>query len=263
MTIAVTGSTGQVGSEFVKVLRKEVAQMRLLQRKPSAAEAIYFDFCDPKSYAPALADCERLFLVCCSSFEKQLPQFLEVVQDAAIQQIVFISGMGAEVNREKFLSRVENLLIKTGIPSIFLRANWFYQNFGTFFYAMLHKEHCLRFPDGGASYSFVDARDIAEVAAYFITNKVEPGYQAFNITGPESLTHAAVAQLFSQHLPYQVTYEELTEQQAQEQLGWDGEWLALFRDIRQGLVAPVSQAVPQILGRPARMFEEYIAEYWL
>jgi len=65
----------------------------------------------------------------------------------------------------------------------------------------------------------------------------------YDITGGESLTHEAVAQIFSKYLPYSVEYLELTEEEAKENLGWDDVWLELFRDIRKRTTAPVSDAV--------------------
>ena len=67
-----------------------------------------------------------------------------------------------------------------------------------------------------------------------------------------------MAQLFSKHLPYGVIYKELSEHQAKDMLGWNDEWLSLFRDIRNGIAAPVSDSVEKILGKPPRRLEEYI-----
>ena len=121
-------------------------------------------------------------------------------------------------------------------------------------------KHELMFPDGKVPISFVDVRDIAEVAVQLLTCELEVSGMGVDITGPESLTHASVARLFSKYLPYHVGYKEISEQEAKENLGWNDEWLSLFRDIRNGITTPVSPSVEKILGKPVRRLEDYIKE---
>lgn len=266
--IAVTGATGQVGRELARYLHEKKLDYRLLVRNPQRAslhslelsKTIQFDFNEAETYTSALEGIDRLFLVCSSVQEGYLVPFLQSARQSGVEQIVVMSGIGANINKKHFLARLENLVKDSGIPYVALRANWFFQNFGSHFLDMVKNQHELTFPDGGAGLSFVDARDIAELALHFLTHSVNEKEMAFDITGPETLSHAQVAQLFSKHLPYEVGYRQLTELEAKEELGWNDEWLELFKDIRDGLTAPVSGSVEKILGKSPRYFEKYIKE---
>ena len=266
--IAVTGATGQVGKELVRCLQKKKISNRLLVRDPKKASIqshpsstiVSFDFNNPKTYKSALQGIDRLFLVCASFGANVLSSFMHSAKQSGIKQIVIMSGIGADINKKHFLALLEKLVKESGIPYVALRANWFFQNFGSLFRNMIKNKHELSLPDGRAKLSLVDARDIAEVALHFLCKEIDEKELAYDITGPEALTHQSVTKLFSKHLPYEVSYRELTEQQAINELGWDDEWLELFKDIRNGLTSLVSDSVQKILGKPPRYMEDYIIE---
>lgn len=56
--------------------------------------------------------------------------------------------------------------------------------------------------------------------------------------------------------------KHMTESEAKKQnfLGWTPEIVELFRDMRNKITAPVSNAVNDILGKNPRRFEDYIIE---
>jgi uncharacterized protein YbjT (DUF2867 family) len=269
MKIAITGATGQVGKELAFLLQEENTANQLLVRNPERAaflqhktsRIVPFDFNKSETYENALKDVDKLFLVCDSSIgESAISAFLNAAQHRGIKKIILISGIGADKIKTHFLAKLEALVKESEIPFIALRANWFFQNFGTYFRDMIVDKHELSFPDGRKPISFVDTRDIAEVASYLLIKPVEDLKLGYDITGPESLSHEAVAQLFSNYLGYPVAYKELSEQEAKDKLDWDDEWLNLFRDIRNGITSPVSNSVEKILGKPSRRLQDYIKE---
>jgi len=267
--VAVTGATGQIGRALASCLQRKNIRNQLLVRdyekasflQHNLSKIIAFDFNKSETYENALKYADSLFLICDSSVAGEaIALFLESAKEAGIKKIVIMSGIGADKIKTHFLAKLEALVEESTIPYIALRGNWFFQNFGSQFRGMIREAHELSFPDGGASISFVDARDIAEVAFHFLTSELEDMRLGYDITGPESLTHASVAQIFSKYLPYHVYYKEFSETEAREILGWNNECLSLFRDIRNGLTAPVSDVVEQILGKPPRRLENYILE---
>lgn len=189
-------------------------------------------------------------------FKPVIRAFLQAAQNGVIQKIIVMSGIGADKIKTHFLAKLEAIVEESKIPYIALRANWFFQNFGSYFREMIPERHTLTFLDAKASISLVDARDVAEVAFNLIANKFETSTKGFDITGPESLTHGVVAQLLSKHLPYRVGYLEISEKEAREKLGWNDEWLRLFKDIRNGITAPISPAAKEILRKPARCLKD-------
>jgi uncharacterized protein YbjT (DUF2867 family) len=269
MKIAVVGAKGQIGRELAFLLQRANMPNLLLAREPIVASflqhksstIIAFDFNNLQTFEPALKDVDRLFLVCDSSVrEEAIRSFLNAAKKVDIKKIVVISGIGADKNKTHFLAKLETLVEESQIPYVALRANWFFQNFSSHFKEMITPQHELIFPDGRASISFVDARDIAEVSFYFLSNELAASGIGYEITGPESLSHESVAQLFSKYLPYHVGYKEVSEKEAMEQLGWDEEMLSLFRDIRNGITSSISPIVTKILGKSSRRLEDYIKE---
>lgn len=269
MRVAVTGATGQVGGELVRFLQKAAIPNRLLVRNPNKAlsfqdqvsEIALFDFNRPETYAKALEGVDKLFLVADTyTQEPVIRAFLQAAQNEVVQKVIVMSGIGADKVKTHFLAKLEAIVEKSKIPYIALRANWFFQNFGSCFREMISERRMLTFPDARASISLVDARDVAEVAFNLMTNKFETSAKGLDITGPESLTHEIVAQLLSKYLPYRVGYLEISENEAREKLSWNDDWLSLFKDIRNGITASVSPAVKEILRKPARCLEDYIQE---
>ncbi len=269
MRVAITGASGQVGRELAFLLQRENRPTQLLARDPTSASflqhdssrIVAFDFNNPNSYKEALEGVDRLFLSCnSSSSDEVIKTFLSAAKTSGIREIVVMSGMGADKIKTQFLAKLEAFVEESHIPYVALRANWFYQNFSSCFKEMITRHRELTFPDGGAPISLVDARDVAEVASYFLSKDFDESAVGYDITGPESLTHQAVADLFSKHLSYPVGYREIGEKEAREQLHWNDEWLSLFRDIREKITAPVSLSVEKILGKPARYLEDYIKE---
>ncbi|MEO0596228.1 MAG: NAD(P)H-binding protein, partial [Chloroflexota bacterium] len=104
-TILITGATGNVGTEVVRALPDSV-QGRLAVRDVRKAQSqidtvhdfVPFDFLDSHTFAPALRDVDRVFLV-------RPPQladiaifeaFINVASECGIKQIVFLSLQGIE-----------------------------------------------------------------------------------------------------------------------------------------------------------------------
>ena len=242
--IGVTGATGQVGRELVKLLGQ---QCRPLVRE-------LFDYDRAESYAGALKGVKRLFLVGHWSIDGVEP-FIQQLE--GIEMVVVMSGIGAQLGDVNYLGKLERWVKEQGIPFVAIRANWFYQNFTSFFSGMVTGKE-LTFPDGGMKLSFVDTRDIAEMAAHYLEGEVKEG--VVTMTGPQSLSHTDVARLFSKWLPYEVGYRELSEIEAQKELGWDREMLDLFANIRKGMMSDVSVDFEQVLGKKGRTFEAFIRE---
>ena len=70
-TILVTGASGNVGAEIVKLLLAEGLAVRAADRKPARLtqrfgdqlETVEFDFVRPETYAAAFAGVESMFLM--------------------------------------------------------------------------------------------------------------------------------------------------------------------------------------------------------
>jgi uncharacterized protein YbjT (DUF2867 family) len=99
-----------------------------------------------------------------------------------------LSSIGVEVKPEIIIRRLhkqeEKIIEESGIPYTFLRANTFRQNFVTFYGNTVKTQEAFYLPAGNHRVSFVDARDIAAVAAKILTIKgIEHLNKVYNITG--------------------------------------------------------------------------------
>ena len=113
----------------------------------------------------------------------------------------------------------------------------------------------------------MDVRDIAAVAAKTLTEAGHEG-KAYTITGPESLSHADVAEKLSAVLGKKVNFVDISpEAFKQAMLGMGAaEWLAdglneLYADWRKGSVSAVSSAVTDVTKRKPIPFDQFARDH--
>ena len=138
--IVVTGSSGTIGSELVRLLAAAGADTRAIYRRAESAarpaDATFFraDLAEPVQAEAALAGASSLFLLTGNE-----PGFLQVqltVVDAArrraIRHIVKLSALGASDHSRSGIGRdhwaVEQAIQQTALPWTLLRPHAFMQN---------------------------------------------------------------------------------------------------------------------------------------
>jgi uncharacterized protein YbjT (DUF2867 family) len=111
----------------------------------------------------------------------------------------------------------------------------------------------------------IDARD---VAAEIATSPASHVAKTYKLTGPRLITYSDVAAILSKVLGRSVTYHELSfeeEKDAMIQAGLPKELVEMnaqtFRMIAGGDASWRSRDLPSLLGRPARSFEAFAADY--
>lgn len=261
--ILVTGATGTVGAEVVRQLRERGAPVRLATRHPapsvSGAEAVVFDFLEPASWRPAFTGVERLFLVrppAISDVKRHVNPALDVARECGVRHVVLLSLLGAEKTRVVPHRRIETHLEASGLDWTFLRASFFMQNLTTTHCAEIRDEGVIAVPAGKGRTSFVDARDIAAVAALALT---APGHahRAWDLTGSEALSYAEVAAILSASLGRPIVYTDPSLLAFVRRMGAQGHPLgfalvtaAIYTTARLGRAGRVTGDVERLLGRP-------------
>jgi len=161
---------------------------------------------------------------------------------------------------------VERAIESSGLAYTFLRANGFMQNFLNHMAASI-RAGAISQPAGTAAISHVDVRDIAAVAARAFT---QPGHagRAYDLSGPEGLSYARAAEVLAAETGHPVKYVALSDAEAASQMVASGmpEFYAevlvdLNRYYRTGAGSRVSSHTRDVLGRPARSFEQFVAEH--
>ncbi|MEZ0114060.1 uncharacterized protein YbjT (DUF2867 family) [Catenulispora sp. EB89] len=274
MTVLVIGATGKSGRPVVEALAARGVKVAAASRNPEDDSAsgnvipVRFDWADRATWAPALQGAEALFIVgpyAQPDGETLVADLLAEAHDT--RRVVLLSVIGAELlPTEAMMAHWERAVRAAGKEWTFLHPNWFFQNFGTGFAPALRDRGVLQLPAGDGAVSFVDTRDIAEVAAVALT---ENGYagQILTITGPESLTHQQALDVLGEAAGRTLTYQAVPPQQAEESSRAAGvgertivAQRGLFQVIRDGGNAPVTDVVQRLTGHAPRSLVQYAAE---
>ena len=276
--ILVTGATGNVGAEVVRLLRQGNHQVRAADRTPNAAdrrfgngvEQVWLEFGAPESYSPAFAGVERMFLIrppAISDVKRFLFPAIDAAREAGIQQIVFLSLIGVERNRVVPHYKVEQYLLGSGVPYTFLRPSFFMQNLNTTHRAEIKEQNEIFVPAGLGKTSFIDVRDIAAVAALTLT---EPGHtnRAYALTGSEALDYYQVAAVLSEVLGRPIIYRKpslLRFIRRQHAGGTPWPFVLVMSGIyttaRLGLAARLTDETARLLRRAPITLRRYAEDY--
>ncbi len=221
MTILVTGATGRVGRHVVQQLVARGAAVRVLVRDPSKADfpasvqVVQGDLLDIDSLRAAFTGVSTLFLlnaVAADEFTQALIT-LNIAREAGVERLVYLSVLHSDrfANVPHFAVKLgaERMIEQMGFGATILRASYFIDN-----------EHMIKdvilqhgvypMPIGGKGIAMVDARDIAEVAAVELVRRERAPAKlplaTLNMVGPETLTGAEVAAIWSDVLGRPVAY---------------------------------------------------------
>ena len=280
MKILVTGSTGTVGSEVVKELRKRNATVRAFVRSggkggdfPPDVEVVVGDLLDPVAVQKALDGVDKLYLLN-AVVSDELTQGLiayGLAKRLKLRQVVYHSVY--DVDRFKdvphFASKlaIENALKEFDLPFTILRPSYFFQNDGQLKESLMGAG-VYPMPLGRRGISAVDVRDIAEAAAIALTTDGHQG-KTYNLVGPKDVSGPDAASIWSGLLHKQISY-------AGEAFdSWEGHmrksapaWMAfdlrmMFQGyLERGFVTRDEdiKAVTKLLGHPPRGYEDFARE---
>jgi uncharacterized protein YbjT (DUF2867 family) len=274
MTVLVIGATGKTGRPLVEALVARGVKVRAASRKPGAAsegvEPARFDWSDRQSWADALRGVEGLYIVgpyAEADADVLVGELLAVADD--VRRVVLLSVIGADrLPSAVPMARWERDVRASGKAWTILRPNWFQQNFGEGgFTAPLRDRGLLELAAADAAVSFVDTRDVAEVAATALTEDGHDG-QVYEITGPRALTHADVVALLGSAAGRELRYVVLDPELMVDRMRTAGAtertvlWQqGLFAMMRAGADAPVSDVVRRVTGREPRSLTDYASEH--
>jgi uncharacterized protein YbjT (DUF2867 family) len=275
--ILVTGATGNVGGDVLRGLLElgepvraavtDVARARTTL--PENAEVVRFDFTDSSSYGPALEGVTRVFLMRppIMGDPKVFQPFLEALKFINLEQVVFLSLLGAQNNPVVPHRKLELAIEKLSLPHVFLRPSFFLQNLSTTHLQDILERNDLFVPAGNGRTSFIDARDISAVAvrALSVPHIVNGG---IDLTGSEALTYSEVAAIFSEVLGRHITYSNpvppkfgLEMQQRGMKPAFVNIMILIYNTNRFGLAARATNDVERILGRKPISVRGFVEDF--
>jgi uncharacterized protein YbjT (DUF2867 family) len=279
--ILVTGATGKNGLEIIRRLSGRQERIRAMIRKQSDTkkftprpnlEFVEADFDDAANLHKALSGVQRAFLVTNSSekVEERQLRFVEVARESGVKHVVYLSQLHASSDSPlrflRYHAAVESALRTSGMSYTNLRPNLYMQGM-LMIGKTIASEGRLFAPAGIARISVVDVRDVAAVAVAALTKGGHEG-KTYDITGPEALTHAQMAELLSQALKRPVTFVDVTEEAFREGLrtirmpDWQADGLAEdFAHYRRGEAADISSAVKDVTGVAPHPFSIFARDH--
>lgn len=259
--VLVIAASGKTGRRVVPLLKRRGVTVRRGSRSGSPA----FDWAEPATWGPALEGMDAAYVVYTPDLavpgaREDLTRFVEVAKSKGVRKLVLLSGRGEPEARA-----CELIVEQSGMEWTIVRAGWFDQNFSEGDFAGMVTEGPIALPNPDVREPFVDVDDIAEVAAESLLDTRHNG-AVYEVTGPELLTYADVAQQLSDSAGREIRYVPVTTEEffaGMEQTGVPAEYGDLLRYLfeitKSGVNAHVSDGVQRALGRPPRSFREFAA----
>ena len=256
--ILVLGGTGKTGRRVAARLGDRGVPVRIGSRNGATP----FDWQDPSTWDAALDGVDAAYIsyypdLAVPGAPEAVRAFAAAALDHDVRRLVLLSGRG-EVEAQ----RAEQMIFASGADATVVRCAWFMQNFSEAFLreAVLSGEIVL--PGDDAREPWVDADDIADVAAAALT---EPGHvgQLYELTSPRLYTMAEIADELSRAVGRKIRYVPVATADyaaAAAQQGVPEELVGfltyLFSEVF-GHNAYVTDGVQRALGRPARDFATF------
>ena len=275
--ILVTGATGKVGSEAVRLLGQQDIPVRAMVRDPgkatplatAGAELARADFDDPGAIDTALASVDTVILVSPGVPAQELNVVASAVRQGVKHVIKVTSNASADspIARRRYQAEIEAGLAASGLAHTLLRANAFMQNTLALAPA-IQRTGGFGSSAGLGRVGMVDARDVAAVAAEVATAPQAHAGRTYQLTGPALITYADVATVLSEVLGRPVQYRTLSFEEDRAAMiaaglpepvaGMNAQAFSL---IAAGDAAWLSPDIPALLGRPARSFARFAADF--
>lgn len=281
MTITVTGSTGTIGTELVRLLAAAGAPVRAVLRDFSRAQSLSHvawlraDLRDEGTLEPTLAGTRWLFLLTGNQpdFGRTQVGVIRAAERLGVEHVVKLSALGATPRTKSPLARehweAEQALEETSMSWTILRPHAFMQNWLGEVAQTVRDEGAIYAAIGDGRVPFVDARDVAAVAAEVLLHPEAHTGQRYVLTGGEAVGYGALASALSEVLGTPVKYHALTMEEMRQRLEKQGvapkmidSFLALAAYQKAGgPTERVSESVEQILGRAPRTIRDFARDY--
>ena len=256
----IIGSTGKTGSRVMAGLQT----MGFNPKGASRHGEVHFDWEDSTSWSAALNGVDAVYLtyypdLAIPKAPEDISRFCALAKMKGVKHITLLSGRS-----EPAAQHSENIIRQSGISWTIVRAAWFDQNFSEGLFQKFVIDGRIALPVTDVTEPFIDIDDIAEVVVASLTDTRHSG-QLYEVTGPELISFAEIAEKFSSQLNRPIEFEPISlaefesrlidEQQPRELIDT---LIYLFGEVLDGRSESTTDGVYRALGRSATNFDYYI-----
>jgi len=276
--VTVIGALGNVGAPLVDrlLLRKVTVRAahydlkRVKERFGDQVEAALFDFDDALTISATLKGTDRLFLIRppqITNVEKYLYPVIDTAKEFGVKQIVFLSLIGIENNKQVPHYKVEQYIKASGIPYTMIQPGFFMQNLSTTHLVEIRDRDEIFVPVGLGKTAFIDIRDIAEVIAQVLA---EPGHdnKSYELTGNKALDYYEVAEIFCKVLNRKISYSKPSalgflwkSWRSGTKLPFALVMTWLYNQTKNGMGEKVTPTVEDLLQRPPLSMQQFVTDH--
>lgn len=260
--VLILGGTGKTGRRLAERLEARNIPVRIGSRSGSPA----FDWTDKAGWAGALEGVGAVYIsyypdLAVPGAAEAVDEFARLAVSHGVRRLVLLSGRG-----EPEAQRAEELVQASGADWTILRCAWFAQNFSEsfLFEPVLAGEVVL--PVGEVKEPFIDADDIADVAAAVLSEDGHLG-EVYELTGPRLISFpeavAEIAGASGRDIRFvRVPQDAYNAAMAEHGVPADLIWLVneLFTEVLDGRNASLTDGVQRAIGRAPKDFSIYTAE---
>jgi uncharacterized protein YbjT (DUF2867 family) len=280
-TVLVTGATGVIGRALVGALLAAGAEVRAVTRDPWTAalprdvEVVCGNPNAPHTLATALKDATALFVHPAAAGEST-SALLRLARERGVRRAVLLSSADVadqaaqEADPLVFWHRLlEEAVASSGLRWRVLRCAELAADALTRWAPAVRATGEIHGPDPLTAAAPIHEQDVAAAATALLMSDAHAD-AVHTLTGPESLTRPEIARVLAEVLERPVRFRTVPRDQAvRELVAWRGlpEGLAeamvsvSHRDRPGARVAPVTDAVERLTGRPALPFARWVADH--
>ncbi|HTQ97620.1 MAG TPA: NAD(P)H-binding protein [Candidatus Acidoferrum sp.] len=276
MKYLITGGTGEIGSRVVARLLQRGERPRIFVRDAEKArgrfgdrvELAVGDLGDAQSLRVALEGVDALFLVNSGpELARRDGDAASAAKAAGVKHLVKLSSMDSlqNVGTGVWHARGEAAIRESGMSFTFVQPTGFMAN-ALWWAPKIKAEGVVRSMTGDGKIPFIHSDDIADVVTEALVTRKYQG-ESLAITGPTALSYREMASKIGAAIGKPIRFHGLTEEEERrkmENLGESGEMieahLSIYRAIRDGRLATVTDGVKKVLGRRPIPFDQWVAE---
>jgi uncharacterized protein YbjT (DUF2867 family) len=273
MNYLITGSTGNIGGRVVERLLEAGIRPRVLARDPKRAREAHGgrvdvtvgDLSDPVSLRAAFKGVSTLLLVNSGpDLAARDAAAARVARETGVRHLVKLSSLDVEqqVGTGVWHAQGELAIRESGPAFTFIRPSGFMSNALGWAHS-INAHGVVRTSTGDGRIAMIDPDDIADVTTKALLSREYDGH-TLPISGPEALTYAEMTAKLGAALGRPLVFQSMSDAEARERfLALDDSRamveaiVSIWRAIREGRLAGVTDTVRRVLGREPRTFDSW------